>query len=276
MIVYQPRNSLSSYLSGLLSAGQAVFSRDSALKALRVKQGAFLDAAEKLQKRGRLISPRQGFYVVIPPQYLSWGAPPPNWYIDDLMRHEGHPYYVGLLKAAELHGATHQAVMEFQVITDKRLPRISAGRSALSFYYRKDMAACAVGIEDYKTDTGRMKISSVELTIFDLLRYPQAAGGLDNIATVIADLGEKIDAGKLVSLAPVFERNIVQRAGYLIDRMGYKEKTEKLHEYLSGLSPLPWLELTPQSKGDPDLTPEPVERNDRWHVIIRKHPEVDE
>lgn len=60
------------------------------------------------------------------------------------MRHEGRPYYVGLLKAAELHGATHQAVMEFQVITDKRIPRISAGRSVLSFYYRKDMESCHI------------------------------------------------------------------------------------------------------------------------------------
>ena len=40
-------------------------------------------------------------------------APPPPWYIDDLMRFEDCSYYVGLLKAGELHGATHQAVMEF-------------------------------------------------------------------------------------------------------------------------------------------------------------------
>jgi hypothetical protein len=73
------------------------------------------------------------------------------------MRHEGHPYYVGLLKAAELHGATHQAVMEFQAVTDKRLPEIRAGQSALTFYYRKDMAAISAGIEDRKTDTGRMR-----------------------------------------------------------------------------------------------------------------------
>jgi hypothetical protein len=66
------------------------------------------------------------------------------------MRQEGHPYYVGLLKAAELHGATHQAVMEFQVVTDKRLPKIRAGRSAIGFYYRKDMGAVSAGIEDHK------------------------------------------------------------------------------------------------------------------------------
>ena len=34
-----------------------------------------------------------------------------------LIRFEHCPYYVGLLKAAEMHGATHQAVMEFQVVT---------------------------------------------------------------------------------------------------------------------------------------------------------------
>jgi hypothetical protein len=83
---------------------------------------------ERQQKHGHLITPRRGFYVIVPPQFMSWGAPPPSWYIDALMRHEGRPYYVGLLKAAELHGATHHAVMEFQVVTDKRLPKIRAGR----------------------------------------------------------------------------------------------------------------------------------------------------
>jgi predicted transcriptional regulator of viral defense system len=276
MSVERSKNYLFSYVNGLLSAGQAVFSREDALKTLQVRQGAFLDAAGRLQKQGKLISPRQGFYVVVPPQYQSWGAPPPGWYIDDLMRHEGRPYYVGLLKAAELHGATHQAVMEFQVITDKRLPRIAAGRSMLSFYYRKDMSVLAAGIADHKTDTGRMKISSVELTVFDLLRYPQAAGGIDNIATVLSDLGEKIDAEKLSALAPAFERNVVQRVGYLLDRVGHGDRTEKLREYLSALLPLPWVELTPPPKDIPDLLPKPVERNDRWHIIVRRHPEVDE
>lgn len=276
MLVERPKNYLASYVNGLLSAGQAVFSREDALKTLRVGQGAFLDAAGRLQKQGKLISPRHGFYVVVPPQYQSWGAPPPGWYIDNLMRHEGRPYYVGLLKAAELQGATHQAVMEFQVITDKRLPRINSGRSTLSFYYRKNMSVLAAGIADHKTDTGRMKISSVELTVFDLLRYPQATGGLDNIATVISDLGEKIDAEKLSALAHAFERNVVQRVGYLLDRVGHGDRTERLREYLSGSSSLPWVELMPPPKDIPDFLPKPVERNDRWHIIVRRHPEVDE
>ena len=85
------------------------------------------------QRREALVNLRQGFYVVVPPQYASWGAPPSTWYVDALMRDECQAYYVGLLKAAELHGATHQAVMEFQVISAKRLPKIRAGRNLVIF-----------------------------------------------------------------------------------------------------------------------------------------------
>ena len=102
-------------MTRLLSTGRMVFSREEARHALGVSSGALLDAAERQQRKQNLVSPRRGFYVIVPPQHLAWGAPPPPWYIDDLMRHEGRPYYVGLLKAAELYGATHQAVMEFQM-----------------------------------------------------------------------------------------------------------------------------------------------------------------
>ena len=110
--------------------------------------------------------------------------------------------------------------MEFQVITAKRLPRIRAGRSMIVFYFRKDMEAVTVGIEDRKTDTGTMKVSSAALTALDLLRYPQASGGMDNIATVLSDLGRKIDREQLAALSVVVERPVVQRLGYLLDHLG--------------------------------------------------------
>src|ERR1700679_3930703 len=134
------RTAFSSYMTRLLSTGSVVFSAEERRKALGVSHGALLDAAERQQRKKHLVSPRRGFYVIVPPQYLSWGAPPPPWYIDDLMRHEGRPYYVGLLKAAELHGATHQAVMEFQIITDKLLPKIRERRAAIPYYFKKDLA----------------------------------------------------------------------------------------------------------------------------------------
>ena len=171
-MIYQKRSALSSYVTERLSEGRVVFTASEAQAALGIGPGALLDAAERQQRRKHLIKPRRGFYVIVPPQYLRWGAPPPSWYIDALMEHSDRPYYVGLLTAAELHGASHQAVMEFQVITDRQLGTIRAGRSNIVFRYRKDMEAVASGIDERKTDTGYMKIASVELTALDLLRYP--------------------------------------------------------------------------------------------------------
>jgi hypothetical protein len=268
------RLSLPVFMTDLLSAGRAVFTREEAIAKLGVTANGFLKAAERQRRRRALLNPRRGFYVVVPPQFLSWGAPPPTWYVDDLMRHEGHPYYVGLLKAAELHGATHQAVMAFQVITDKRLPKIRAGRSIISFVYRKDMASVYGGVIDHKTDTGRMKISSPELTALDLLRYAGAAGTLDSIATVLSDLAPKLKPEALAELAPAFERAVVQRLGYLLDYVKQPKAAAVLHAQLQKSKPLPWVELEPHRRAK--KSSQPLQRNERWNVIVRRRPELDE
>jgi len=268
------RLSLQDYMTGLLSGGRAVFTREEAIAALGITPRGFLKAAARCQHRKQLLNPRHGFYVVVPPQFLSWGGPPPSWYIDDLMRHEGHPYYVGVLSAAQLHGATHQAVMAFQVVTDKRLPRIRAGRSIISFLYRKDMAGVADVLADQKTDTGSMKISSPELTAFDLIRYAHAAGTVHSIATVLSDLAPKLDPQRLVKLAPAFERTVIQRLGYLLDYLKQVKPAAVLHDRLQQTKPLPWTELEPNRRRSKSA--QPVERNDRWNVIVHRRPELDQ
>lgn len=275
-MLHDQRSALSGYVSGLLSAGRTVFTAEEAEQALGVGRGAFLDAAERLQSRKALLNPRQGFYIVVPPQFASWGAPPPAWYIDALMHHERQAYYVGLLKAAELHGATHQAVMEFQVISAKRLPKIRAGRNLIVFYFRRDMEAVKAGIEDRKTDTGTMKISSAALTALDLLRYPRASGGIDNIATVLSDLGQKIDPEQLAAISVTVERPIVQRLGHLLDRLGHGALSGPMLKALRARGSVPWTELDRQEARDADFAAEPRERDSRWRIIVRRVPEPDE
>jgi predicted transcriptional regulator of viral defense system len=259
---YEPevsRPSLSSYVTGLLAAGRLIFSRD-----------------EAQQKRGQLLNLRRGFYVIVPSQNLNFGSPPPASFIDDLMRHEKSPYYVGLLKAAELHGAAHHAVMEFQVVTNKQIRTVQAGRSKIAFYFKKDISAVASGIGDHKTDTGKMKLSSVELTLLDLLRYPQASGGFDNVITIFEDLGPQIETGKISALSGAFERSVIQRAGYLLDHSGFAQPAEELHAFLERGSHPQWTELDPSLASDSDSAPKITTRDKRWHVLVRRLPERDE
>lgn len=263
------------YARGLLSQGRLTFTREEGAAALGMSAHTFVVTAKRAAKRGTVIMPRNGFYVVVPPQFATWGAPPPSWYIDDLMRHEGAPYYVGLLKAAEMHGASHQAAMEFQVVTPKRIPSLLAGRSPIRFYHRPSLegllAPDAGFVERRNTETGYVTVAGPELTALDVLRYPAASAGLENAATVIVELGRRLEPSKLVSLIPYFERVIVQRLGYLLDLAGRREAADALHGAL-GSEPR-WAELDPAESGE--FASDPVERNNRWRLVVRRILEVD-
>ena len=192
------------------------------------------------------------------------------------MRREGQACYVGLLKAAELHGTMDQAVLEFQLISNKRLPTIRTGRNLIVFHFRKEMEAVTAGIEGRKTDTGTMKISSAALTALALLRHPRASGAIDNVATVLSDLGRKIDPEQLAAFSRLVERPVVQRLGHLLEHLGHDALTGPMLEALRARGSLPWTELDRQQVRDPDFAPEPRERDPRWRVIVRGVPERDE
>jgi predicted transcriptional regulator of viral defense system len=275
MITHKP-STLAEFQARLLGSGRGVFTAEEAQSALGIGRGAFLDAAERLQRRGELIRLRRGFYVIVPPQEAAVGAPPPEWYIDALMQHENGRYYVGLLTAASAHGASHQAVMTLQVITDKRIPSVEAGRTRIDFTYRKEMAAVEMGVEEGKAPSGYLKRSSPELTALDLVRYPDDGAGLDNIATVLSELASQLNPQKLAKLSDAFEKPVVQRLGYLLDRLGYEEITAAMLRSLEARGRLFWVELSTPQSPDADLSPQVSERNDRWHVIVRLPPEVDE
>jgi hypothetical protein len=51
---------------------------------------------------------------------------------------------------------------------------------------------------------------------------------------------------------------------------------QALHDAMPKTPPLPWIELERSQAADPDLSPGPKERNQRWHVIVRREPERDE
>ena len=271
----QKRSAFSSYLTERLSEGRVAFTAPEAQAALGIGAGALLDAAERQQKRGHLIKPRRGFYVIVPPQFHSWGAPPPSWYIEELMAHSEQPYYVGLLTAAQLHGTSHRAAIEFQVITDRQLGTIRAGRSNIVFRYRKDMEGIADGIGQCRTDTGHMKTSGVELTAMDLLRYPRATGGLDRIVTLLVALGEMIDPERLATLSRAFERSVAQRLGHLLERLGHRERSGALHDALTRTGERYWVELDPLEGADRDFSSKVVERDERWRVKVRRAPKPD-
>ena len=113
------------FADGLQERGRYTFDRAEAMKELGSSPEALEAAVRRLAAKGKLTVPRRGFYVIVPLEYRSASSPPADWFIEDLMRFEGQPYYVGLLSAAAIHGAAHQQPQEFQVMTNRPAGLIS-------------------------------------------------------------------------------------------------------------------------------------------------------
>ena len=266
----EKRAGLSSYLRERLAEGRLSFTAQQAQAALRIAPGALLEAAQR--HRNRLISPRRGFYVIVPPRFNEEGAPPPPWYIDKLMAHAKRSYYVGLFTAARLHAGSDRLTSPFQVITDRPHGPIRAGPFRISFRYRKNMEGVAHAIERHDTATGHMKVSGVELTALDLVRYPGAVGEIVPTATALADLGRLIDPDRLAALSPAFERSVAQRLGYLMERLGYAKQVRALHDALTRDGGVYWVEFDPLEGVQRHYSSAVVERDERWRVKVRIRP----
>jgi hypothetical protein len=104
--------------------------------------------------------------LIVPPKYRILKCLPAEHFIDDLMKHLREPYYVGLLSAAEYHGATHRRPQVVQAMVSKARRRIMCGKVAVEFIYRKNLAD--VPVTERNTPAGTMAITMPEATAFDL------------------------------------------------------------------------------------------------------------
>lgn len=62
-----------------------------------------------------------------------------------------------------------------------------------------------------------VRYATPEVTALELVGYPSHAGGLNNVATVLRDVAEEMDAEELVEAARRSPVSWSQRLGYLFD-----------------------------------------------------------
>lgn len=260
-------NKLSAFVDALQAEGRYTFRREDALAMMRVSAEALKKAAARLIAVKRLAMPKRGFYVIVPLEYRSAGAPPPSWFIGELMERLGRRYYVGLLSAAALHGAAPQQPQEFQIVTEGPERPIVAGRGRIRFVVKNHLERSLT--EERKTETGTMRVSTPETTALDLVRYAAAAAGLDNVAAVLAELSEKLRPRRLVDAARLDgERANTQRLGYLLSQVGAGGIIEPLATWLRSARPRP----VPLRPG---VSVRGCTVDRRWEVIVNASIEAD-
>ncbi len=206
------------YITDLAASGRYHFTTAEAARELRVSPVATRAALRRLAGKGAIASPARGFHVIVPPEYRRLGCLPPEQFIPQLMALRRLPYYVGLLSAAELHGAAHHRPQQFQVMVERPRPAITCGQVRVAFVARRAVAGAPV--EERNTPRGTVLVSTPEVTALDLAGYPARVGGLDVVATVVSELVEKLDAAKLAEAAALAPTPWAQRLGYVLELVG--------------------------------------------------------
>ena len=256
------------FIDDLASKGKYCFSVKDAVKLSNSSDVAVRAALRRLRGKGEIATPYKGFHVIVPPEYRYMGCLPAEQFIPGLMDYLDEFYYAGLLSAAQYHGAAHHRPQVFQVVVSKARNDIECGKIRVKFIFRKK--AKEIPTEEKNTPRGPVRISSPEATVFDLVGYPDHAGGLDNVATVLMDLAEKLDSNKLAEVAIHSPISWAQRLGYLMDLVGVGEKAHSLHTYVKNRRPVSV--PTPLARSKPNKG---VEKDQRWQVLINTRVEAE-
>jgi predicted transcriptional regulator of viral defense system len=247
------------FIANLAATGRYHFSSHDAQDALSVSQDASKLALNRLIKQGLLASPARGFYVIVPPEYRSLKSLPADQFIPALMQRLGLTYYAGLLSAAQYHGAAHHRPQEFQVMVAKSRRAIVSGAVRVTFIVRKNIDS--IPIQNFNTPRGTVRVSTPEATAVDLVGYPGHIGGLDQAATILSELAEKLDPEKLAIAAQNAPMSWAQRLGYLLEKFGEEDRAGALKSYVQKNARQTAI-LLPIAKVNDAV------RNDDWKLII--------
>jgi hypothetical protein len=262
-------NSVRDWAIGLPAQGRYTFTTAEARAASGASEAAVAAALGRAEADHLIASPVRGFHVVLPLEDRGTGSPSWRLFLDPLMTHLGLPYYVGLLTAASIHGASGQAAQVVQVVTARPRRRVRCGRLVIEFVVRGTAAAAPVELRT--TPSGRMRVATPEVVALDLMRYPAKAAGWGNVATVLRDLASSLRrSGLRAALAVEPTAPELQRLGHLLKRVGADDVLPVLEAELASRR-VGWVPLIPGETGDSDM----AARDQRWHVMVNAEPQVD-
>tara|TARA_R110002051_G_scaffold161672_1_gene233250 strand:- start:6453 stop:7262 length:810 start_codon:yes stop_codon:yes gene_type:complete len=223
-------NYLEEFLDKIRAKGRFAFTLDEIRNQFNISDKAISQNLYRLKSKNKIVQIRKEFYTILPPEYSNQGIIPTNLYIDDMMLALNKEYYIGLISAAAIHGASHQQSMETFVITEKpALRNIKNKKLKINFYvknyWNKEY------IKQIKTDAGYMNVSSPELTALDLLYYISSLG-MNRVVTILEELCEVVKASELKKTAKNYpQKAAIQRLGYLSETILYNQKlSEVLYE----------------------------------------------
>lgn len=250
------------YINQLLTYEEYSFSLNELIKHLNKTETSIKSELSRLIAKKEIVNLRKGFYLIITPRYSKLQKLPLQLYIDKLFKYLDRNYYVALLSAAKLHGASHQQIQKEYIITETpKFKDISKNTIDIRFFTTSNWSDKNIQIK--KSDAGIYKISSPALTMVDIINHQTKLGGLNRVISIIEELSEELKESDLIELLSWYpNKSTLQRFGFLLEELCLKEELQDLiFMKLKEISFYPIL-LSPSSNKKPSTV------NNRWKVDI--------
>jgi predicted transcriptional regulator of viral defense system len=252
------------YLNQLAIQGKHYFTTYELMDALGLSKQAAWSAISRFLKKGLIATPGRRFHILIPPEYQHLGCLPPEQFVPNLMAHLQIPYYVGLLSAAQYHGASHQQAPIFQLVVEKSKGKIQCGQVQIEFISKKSIDAMPT--QDFNTPRDPVRVSAPEVTALDLVNYPRYCGELSNIATVLKKLAEQIQPEALITLAQQIQAlPKLQRLGFWLEAIQFDALAQIIEKTLQQRTTRLAVLVIPRIGMARHLIDKPI--NKRWKII---------
>jgi hypothetical protein len=248
------------FIEATLETGRIAFDFTELLDKTGLSRIAAKNQLQRLRGRVVRVSRHQAFFLIVEAQHRPMGAPPVEWWLDAYFRWLGHPYYLALQSAAELHNSAPQAILVKQVMTDSPRRDLSIGRIHIQFFVKRH--AERTPVQQPRNAYAPLKVSTPEATALDMVRYASRIGGMERVAETLSPLLPLFRTVELKrALEAEGETAVAQRLGYLIEDADHINLAELVHHWLpSGMVRVP----IESSK----LTLTETARSRRWRILV--------
>lgn len=190
-------------------------------------------ALQRLAKAGQVVLAQKNpaRWLIVPAEQAHYGAPPVDWWLDDFLRDQEPNYYLALLSAARHWGSAHYALQTTQVMVSRPRRPVQVGKLKVAFIAKSSLETTPVAWE--RTRVSRLRVSTREATVLDLIRHQNVVGGLEAVAQVAKDLSPKMTvSGVQDALSGLNQVPAAQRLGFILQHLGRERLASSVASWL--------------------------------------------
>jgi len=172
-------------------------------------------------------------WLIVPAEHSHYGAPPIDWWLHDCLGDVEPAYYLALLSAARHWGSSHYARQTTQVMVGGKRSAQQVGKLRIEYTFKSGIAQTPV--VEVATQASKLRVSTREATLLDLLRHQSTVGGREAVARIAHDFRNQLQAGELTrALDATGQTAVAPRLGFLLQTLGQSEMSLAVQGWLKG------------------------------------------